>query len=541
MEQMSQKSMQPKPIADQLSSKVAISTETASDKKLAKLVEILDPENLPEVGFQSYIKFANDSITKRSSFLEGEVINPSFEYCELVNLEDLQAGITNLESAKEEAAQLEPSLDSLNAINSTLDFRVAEMEYVKQIAQLNKMTRLLERLDDETSRSNLVTKIEQLVEDVRNLGHELYGEPDPDIRDMALNELWSILDSKSYSSSMQEIYNELQDGFWFNDNKFISPLMRADNRQVKLPDPGDLSIDWMGKYVAEMNGDIQALVEAYWEQAVAQFGWDYKCGPEDIAEVFQRTIDMRDPNGESNVTVRLAEGRASLSWESPEKAVLVGSNREPIGSKDELFKKVLHEFGVHGQRLVNGLKTDLPVLATGLYTDTERADYLTFEEGFATTVEETIGDSTPRWNAGKLGHYLNISMAEDGADFRSVFEMSWRYRLLASLKDNEEPTESEIARQKKLAYGSCVRIFRGTQPDLAEKTGFDIPPLTFNKDLAYLSGRVLAMQHIKHLYDDENVEGLMLLFGGKFDPTIPKQHELAKRHIDLSKIRNSFG
>ena len=82
---------------------------------------------------------------------------------------------------------------------------------------------------------------------------------------------------------------------------------------------------------------------------IEENGEGYECGPEDIVEVFQHVINMRDPSGESGVSVRLADGRTALSWETPEMAVLVGSKRGAIKNPDELFRKVLHEFGVHGQ------------------------------------------------------------------------------------------------------------------------------------------------------------------------------------------------
>ena len=204
------------------------------------------------------------------------------------------------------------------------------------------------------------------------------------------------------------------------------------------------------------------------------------------------------------------EDKTALSWESSEMAVIVGGKRAPIKTSDELFRKVLHEFGVHGQRSVNGLKTKLPVLGMGLFTNTPRPDYLTFEEGLATTVEEMIGDAVPKWTVVKLGHYINISLAEHGVDFRAVFETAWRYRLLAKLKNNQEVTEEMISKEQRLAYGACVRIFRGTQPDMVDKKP-DVAPLTFNKDLAYLEGRVLAMQYLARV-DDDGACGLGVLF-----------------------------
>lgn len=166
----------------------------------------------------------------------------------------------------------------------------------------------------------------------------------------------------------------------------------------------------------------------------------------------------------------------------------------------------------------------------GLFTDTPRPDYLTFEEGLATTVEEMIGDTVPKWTAAKLGHYINISLAEQGADFRTVFETAWRYRLLGKLKDNQEVTQEMIDKEQRMAYGSCVRIFRGTQPDMADRQP-GVALLTFNKDLAYLEGRVLAMRHLESLYANQDVDGATRLFAGKYDPTNPEQRELMMRAL----------
>lgn len=82
-----------------------------------------------------------------------------------------------------------------------------------------------------------------------------------------------------------------------------------------------------------------------------------------------------------------------------------------------------------------------------------------------------------------------------------------------------------INKEKQAAYGACVRIFRGTQPDMADSQP-GVVPLTFNKDLAYLEGRVLAMRHLESLYSSQDVDGVARLFAGKYDPTNPKQQEL---------------
>ena len=303
-------------------------------------------------------------------------------------------------------------------------------------------------------------------------------------------------------------------------------MLRAEDGDARLPRfEKNEALEWAGEQIIEQNADIQALVQEFWDQKVKENGEDYKCNPIDIVEAFQAVINLRDPDHTSGVAVKLVENKTALSWESPEMAVVVGGKRVPITTSDQLFRKVLHEFGVHGQRLINGVKTKLPVLGMGLFTDTPRPDYLTFEEGLATTVEEMIGDTVPKWTAVKLGYYINISLAEQGADFRTVFETAWRYRLLGKLKNDQEVTGDMIDKEKRLAYGSCVRIFRGTQPDMADSQP-GVVPLTFNKDLAYLEGRVLAMRHLESLYSSQDVDGVARLFAGKYDPTNPKQQEL---------------
>lgn len=117
----------------------------------------------------------------------------------------------------------------------------------------------------------------------------------------------------------------------------------------------------------------------------------------------------------------------------------------------------------------------------------------------------------------------------DGCDFRSTFEAAWRYRLLMKIQDGREVTDEMIAKEKDTTYTALVRIFRGTPTNMSELYP-DIPPLSFNKDLAYLNGRMLAMNHIAELYVTRDEEGLMRLFTAKYDPTIHEQQEIVKKY-----------
>ncbi len=102
------------------------------------------------------------------------------------------------------------------------------------------------------------------------------------------------------------------------------------------------------------------------------------------------------------------------------------------------------------------------------------------------------------------------------------------------VKDNQEVTDEMIKKEQGITYTALVRIFRGTPTTLSEKYP-DIAPLTFNKDLAYLNGRVLAMNHIKELYETDDEAGLLRLFSAKYDPTIPEQQAIIDKYILTAK------
>lgn len=480
----------------------------------------ISPRNLPEAGFQSYEMLKNDASVQKAPFLSGEMQNPELSYSHLQSLDGMDKGIIRLHEATELVGRLESNEKKAAIIVSSLEFRMAEMEYVK----------LLGRLDFIVKEGRPEEEVRELAEEVRAVGEQLYGVPDPEIRDAALAEVWSQLDEKQLSPSAQSLYDDLRDGFSWN-NREIGPLSRPEAAN-KLPDFNHSSLTWSGEIILEDSAELEAYFNEWWDDKVAEYGEDYEdytARPEDIVEAYSGAFKLLDPENESGVDVILDPEASALSWESPLMAVKVGGKRAPIRSAAVLFQKFLHEGKGHGGRAINGLKGGLPVLGTGLYTDTARPDYLTFEEGFCTTIEEVVSETEPKWDGTKLGHYINISLVADGSDFRSTFETAWRYRLLMKLKDGQEVTDEMITKEQGITYTSLVRIFRGTPTNMSE-TYPDIPPLTFNKDLAYLSGRVLAMNHIAELYETRDEAGLVRLFTAKYDPTIPEQKEIVETY-----------
>lgn len=488
--------------------------EQAPSKKTVET--LVNPQTLPEAGFQSYEKLKNNASELKAGFLKREFRNPDFYYPGLHDLSDMDRGILQLHAAAQEIIAIEPDEEKANIVAFSLEFRAAEMEYIK----------LLGRLDFAVHEGLSEQAVRELAEAARSLGEQLYGVPDQKIADAAMAEVWSQLDQKDLSPSAQTLYDELKSGFEWEEQE-VAPLPRPDTAD-QLPDFDDSSLAWAGEIIIEMHAEFEAYFEAYWAEKVAEFGPEYVARPEDIVEAYEGAFRLLDPNSESDVGVVLDPEATALSWESPLMSIKVGGKRAPITSSQELLKKFIHEGG-HGRRAINGLKTSMPVLGTGLFTNTTRPDYLTFEEGFLTTAEEAVGDATPKWNGVNLGHYINITLAQNGSDFRATFETAWRYRLLMKLKDGEEVTDEMLRKEQSAAYTAVVRIYRGTPTGLSEAYP-DIAPLTFNKDLAYLNGRVLAMSHIKELHANSDTQGLVELFDAKYDPTIPEQTAIARQY-----------
>lgn len=164
--------------------------------------EIISPKNLPEAGFQSYSELVNNALDQREDFIAGGFRNPRLEHQRFHDTSTLDKGIVALGQAREEATDRELNSVFRKAIKSSLDFRMAEMEYVKLLGQL-------EFLHHEGGGQEDLSEVQ---EQARQLGHELYGQPQPEIRDAALNELWNILDSKTYHPTAQVLYDELAYG-----------------------------------------------------------------------------------------------------------------------------------------------------------------------------------------------------------------------------------------------------------------------------------------------------------------------------------------
>ncbi|MGB3009047.1 MAG: hypothetical protein WBB33_01695 [Candidatus Saccharimonadales bacterium] len=481
----------------------------------SEVLELLKPTSLPEAGFQSYEMLSNDATHQKADFLDGKTRNPQLRYPKLENdLSEMDKGILHLAEAIEKLEHLVSEPDTRRILQETLGYRMDEMDFIKILAQLNYAA---DRGDAEVAN--------ELASKAKSLSEQLYGMPQEEIVTAAFNTVWNEIDGKEFIGKAAQLRDDLIYGFTSAEGLTVSPLRRGDGSEMVLPEYGE-AVAWAGEYFEEKNADIEALLQNFWDEKAEEYGEEYACDPNDIIEAFQRVIELRDPDGTSGVSVIPSQGKTALSWETPLMAVQVGTERQPIPTSRMLFTRNHHEFGHHGQKAIDGLKTTLPVLGTGLYT--KDSEYLTFEEGFATVIEAGMDGEQAQWSGGKINYYLGVALAAEGDDFRSVFEKTWRYNLLQKT-DLGDVTEEDIAKARNTAYTNCVRIFRGTPPDLKEKTGCTTI-VTYNKDLAYLAGAIKAIQYVDESYRDRDYTMLDFAMKGKFDPTNPTQRDIALRY-----------
>ena len=488
------------------------SFKTETESSYQTVAEILDPRTLSGIAFQAYTSFQNDSEQIFSDFRDDKIYNPNLSYPKLQEVDALNQTYLDLLQAKTEALQITDDELHHSVIESTIDHSLRKLFYVGKLMEIDYYSKRHQSIPSES------------ITQARELNRQVYGEPDPKITNGILNQIWQTLDQKNFSSSASQLYNELKNGFDYQNNH-IDGLPLPENNIDQLPDfDADESLAWAGEYILEKNSDIEALITELWDQKVEIFGKNYEADPEDIKEFFEQVLCLRDPNHESGITVKFDPNAKNLSWSTANMAVVIGDQREPISSSQEMFKKVLHEFGVHGQRAINGLETGLPILGSGLFTNSDPADYLSFEEGLATLLEAAVDKEKTNWTPANMSLYLNIALVERGCDFRDIYELGWRYRTLYDIEPNQEISDELINKHKKLAYKSAVRVFRGNPTDPQSMPGQK--PLTYNKDLSYLRGRLSVMSYLKQAWEEKDTAKLDDLFAAKFDPTIPEQRAI---------------
>lgn len=487
--------------------------------KFTDTKELLNPNNTPELGFQSYEMLKGNGARRESeknSFLSGETSNPELDYPRL-DVQALDEGIRELEGILTRIDTL-PELER-DAIWDSVAYRMAEMYWLKGMHRLN-----------EAHANGDERLVEELVPQMKELGEQLYGSPNEQQAQQILGEIVSQVQSKELASTEEKILEQLQSGFSVTvggEEVKVEPLDLS--AKDTLPVLSKKALNRLREKLHENFSDILELVEDYYEYVVAiRPEGERHFTPQDMYDLFTKAHELRDPDGHSGVTIIIDPDASALSWETPKMAVIVGGRRAPITSVAEMQGKIIHEYGIHGGRAVQGVATELPILGTDVYSDAEvgeASDYLTFEEGLASLCEKALQDGEEKWKPIDIERTLAAHLAYQGYDFRQTYETLWRLRVLFMAKDNTPTTEASIEKAQRNAYTSCERIFRGTPTRMSRKnSNGSLRIITFNKDLAYLSGKTRAAKFIEESSDED----FDLSFRAKIDPTNHRQLALAK-------------
>lgn len=487
------------------------------------LSEILRPDVTPEMGFQSYDMLADNKETRDQqeiAFLNGDIIRPILEYPQ-IDQKILNQGIRNLNAVGLLSSEIADEEYSTAVWNSA-GYRLAEMYWLKQAKKLDRFR------GNPTSNN-----FELSAQRYQDLNEQLYGTPDKELTASIIGEVFAQAESMQLDITGLRILDELKHGIELNiAGEHINMRGLAGMEKGRLPEIGN-KLRFLREVIEEEFAPIYKLVGNYWEEIVLPRASKNTLEPQfevtDMVELFKRMRDSIDPENSAKISVVLLEKGTSLSWDTPTMSVRIGAGRKPVTDQGEMIGHLIHELGVHGGRAVHGLNTDMPVLGTGLFTNAqegEQADYLTFEEGFASLINSMLDSKSSTWQSLHISHYLNTALAYEGADFREAFEITWRARTLMAAPDGKPLTEDIIKKQREQAYISMVRTRRGTPTEIAHRH-----PLTFNKDLAYLQGKIIALQFLDEVGNNKNA--IKQVLKGKFDPLNKAQKRLADRYIPL--------
>jgi hypothetical protein len=482
-----------------------------------KSKDILLPTKTPEIAFQSYevIKGNGDyRDVQMTDFMTDKIQYPVFDY-PLLSATELRRKITTLDNILVYSNSLPE--DQREAVWDTVSYRIAEMYWLIGMQELNDA---YQKGDDAT--------VARLIPELKEAGEQLYGSTTDELISQVKGELHAQISEINLDEQQEKYVHELLNGFIVEiDGKEVPvPAINLDS-QDRLPVSTTESLLRLKEKLQIEYSDIIEIVEDYYQEYIVTRpeGARYFT-PDDMYKLFTKVHEGRDPDNASGIRILLDDDARSMSWSTPDMAIIVGARRRTnIDSVIEMQAKIIHEYGIHAGRAVSGLKTELPILGTGVFTDAdydELSDYLTFEEGFALLGESVIQDTVGQWDIERFAKSYAIILADQGYDFRQVYEVLWRINAVISRR------KLDIQAHKFQAYLDCERVFRGTPTNMPriDKDG-NVQAITFNKDLSYVYGRIKAAKFVENASD----ELLDVSFKVKIDPTNKRQLQLAQEYI----------
>lgn len=346
-------------------------------------------------------------------------------------------------------------------------------EYIEEYKRKYRLLELMKAIRHTNGEEKL-----RLSEEFMTLNIEQYGAPDEQTFHSLLAETLSKIDDKSLSPEAQIIRHELSN---------MTPDGVDSSAEISRFIPSEATQAWMQEVAEALCGRWLDYLPDGDTITPEQF--------KDCAEMILKDV------GKS------AEGwRVELANTTDMKVIAIDrlikiSNKRGPFTRQEVIDLIGHELGVHFLRSISGEDKRLRLLRLGL------PGYYDDEEGLG----RVMGMSLARKYRGSGGeHYISAGFAYfEHKNFREVYELNWRIKLLQLLEDDEKPTEEKILQAKNYAVRNTRRIFRGTDE------------LPWFKDLSYYNGANDVWQYLETINGDDLQ--LALFLQGKV--SISKRHQ----------------
>lgn len=444
----------------------------------------------PEIaGFQSYESFANNNAKLKKAFIDTDEGNLDLHYTRLVE--------PKLDELVHLAHQTEATLVTLlgserdektDALYDAIEYRNSEMFMVHMSARMNDKTLSPEERAEAAEWFKLANE-------------NLYGTPKPEV--FAAIVRTRLRPSLTADFSNDDESRELQ--------SFIA------GRTGEIIDIGYEFTEARAEKKALFDNLVHQKFDELLDHIVPRYETDEEGNQvevlytaEEIVEVIRTMLDRMGAT-ELGWRCELVPDKELMAVSAHKKLIEVGANRAPAGAA-ELRAKVVHEAGTHALRSVIAEKAGWLSAAYG------QQGYLDFEEALANAIGAVYWGSesgaAPDYRYIAYGFAYGLDSHEP-RDMRDTYELMWRTIAL----DRRTPDGKLNTMDAKMtAFLQCHRIFRGTPTD--------IPGLTYNKDLAYVTGRELVEAVIDLI---ETMEDLELLLCGKLDLTQPDHLEIAEK------------
>lgn len=405
--------------------------------------------------FQAYEYLDGDKQKReaeKQAFLAGEKENPELDY-PLLKLEDIAGRETALLALKEAVSNEEENMVVRQVYQWKLNEKIAENRLLKAAATGDQRR-------------------------FKRYSEFIYGKPSPEIFSYSLEKVRHVV-KKASASEDQEI-QEL--------GKTLVQLLPIDDGRPAVP-PSKEDQDLAREATLESVGDL-INIEADPNQVFST---------EEIKALFERALRQLEAEG---WIVCINPNKGGISVNQEKKSVEIAENRTlPFQALKGL---IAHEIGTHAARRIRGERTKLKMLGLGL----DR--YEVGEEGVTILREQVLKGEGVDFS-GFDGH-LTISLAAgaDGQprDFRQTFEIMKKYYQLQN-RLNGMPTEEAKKKAEALAWGQCVRTFRGTD----SRT----PGVYFTKDIIYGEGNIAVWESVA-----KNAQEMSRWDVGKYDPANPR-------------------